>query len=63
MQGYVLDKREPLYGLADEIIKLPPIPVSYIGQALNAVSYTHLVQEREQRGTDPMGMLLRKLRE
>ena len=35
MQGYVLDKREPLYGLADEIIKLPPIPVSYIGQALN----------------------------
>ena len=34
MQGYVLDKREPLYGLADEIVKLEPIPVSYISQAL-----------------------------
>ena len=28
-------KESLLYGLADEIIKLPPIPVSYIGQALN----------------------------
>lgn len=34
MQGYVLDKKEPLYGLADEIIKLTPIPVKYIGDAL-----------------------------
>lgn len=34
MQGYVLDKKEPLYGLSDEIIKLDPIPVPYICQAL-----------------------------
>lgn len=34
MQGYVLDRKEPLYGLADEIIKLTPIPVKYIGDAL-----------------------------
>lgn len=35
MQGYVLDKREPLYGLADEIIKLTPIPARYLQQALS----------------------------
>ena len=34
MQGYILDRKEPLYGLADEIIRLTPIPVRYIGQAL-----------------------------
>lgn len=34
MQGYILDRKEPLYGLADEIIRLMPIPVQYIGQAL-----------------------------
>ena len=34
MQGYVLDKKEPLYGLADEIIKLSPIPPKFIGEAL-----------------------------
>lgn len=34
MQGYILDRKEPLYGLADEIIRLTPIPVQYIGQAL-----------------------------
>lgn len=34
MQGYVLDKKEPLYGLADEIIKLNPIPPKYIIDAL-----------------------------
>lgn len=34
MQGYILDKREPLFGLADEIIKLDPIPVKYISEAL-----------------------------
>lgn len=35
MQGYVLNKREPLYGLADEIIKLTPIPAQYLQQALS----------------------------
>lgn len=34
MQGYILDRKEPLYGLADEIIRLTPISVQYIGQAL-----------------------------
>ncbi len=34
MQGYVLNKREPLYGLANEIIKLTPIPAYYLKQAL-----------------------------
>ena len=34
MQGYILDRKEPLYGLADEIIRLTPISVRYIGQAL-----------------------------
>lgn len=35
MQGYVLNKREPLYGLADEIIKLTPISAQYLQQALS----------------------------
>lgn len=35
MQGYVLDKHEPLYGMADEIIKLVPMRVRYIRDALN----------------------------
>ena len=34
MPGYILDKIEPLFGLADEIIKLDPIPVKYIYEAL-----------------------------
>lgn len=34
MQGYVLDRKEPLYGLADEIIKLLPIPPKFIQEAL-----------------------------
>ena len=44
MQGYVLDRKEPLYGLADEIIKLAPIPVPYICQALG-VDETTAVEE------------------
>ena len=44
MQGYVLDRKEPLYGLADEIIKLEPIPVPYICQALG-VDETTAVEE------------------
>ncbi|MCC8114197.1 MAG: ATP-binding protein [Bacteroidales bacterium] len=34
MQGYVLDRTEPLYGLANEIIKLAPLPAPYITDAL-----------------------------
>ena len=35
MQGAVLDASAPLYGRADEIIKLGPISVGYIGGALD----------------------------
>lgn len=38
MQGYVLDSKEPLYGRADEIIKLQPIPAKYISEALHCES-------------------------
>ena len=34
MQGFVLDGREPLYGRADEIIKMKPIAAAFIGQVL-----------------------------
>lgn len=34
MQGYVLDRKEPLYGLADEILRLTPIPPHFICEAL-----------------------------
>ncbi len=34
MQGFVMDAQEPLYGRADEIIKMDPIPASFIQQAL-----------------------------
>jgi AAA+ ATPase superfamily predicted ATPase len=35
MQGAILDASAPLYGRADEIIKLGPISVGYIGDALD----------------------------
>ena len=35
MQGIVLDSREPLYGRADEIIKMKPISLAFITQALH----------------------------
>lgn len=34
MHGYVLNKQSPLYGLANEIIKMQAIPAPYIGEAL-----------------------------
>ncbi len=34
MQGAVLDSSAPLYGRADEIIKLKPISIGYMGEAL-----------------------------
>lgn len=34
MHGYVLNKQSPLYGLANEIIKMQPIPFRYIGTAM-----------------------------
>ncbi len=35
MQGFVLDSKEPLYGRADEIIKMKPITHAFVGQALH----------------------------
>ena len=34
MQGFVLDSKEPLYGRADEIMKMSPIAPSFVSQAL-----------------------------
>lgn len=34
MYDYILDKKSPLYGLADEIIKLKPIPAGFVCDAL-----------------------------
>jgi AAA+ ATPase superfamily predicted ATPase len=34
MQGFVLDSKEPLYGRADEIMKMSPLAPSFAGQAL-----------------------------
>lgn len=34
MHGYVLNRRSPLYGLADEIIKMRPIPARYMRTAM-----------------------------
>lgn len=34
MQGFVLDSKEPLYGRADEIMKMSPIAPTFVSQAL-----------------------------
>lgn len=34
MQGFVLDSKEPLYGRADEIIKMKPIAPAFVSEAL-----------------------------
>ncbi len=34
MHGYVLNRQSPLYGLANEIVKMQPIPARYIGEAM-----------------------------
>ena len=34
MQGFVFDSKEPLYGRADEIIKMKPIAPAFVSQAL-----------------------------
>lgn len=44
MQGLVLDSREPLYGRADEIMKMSPVSSAFIGQALG-VGPTQAVRE------------------
>lgn len=44
MYSCVMDKKSPLYGLADEIIKLSPIPAGYISKALDC-SASQAVEE------------------
>ncbi len=34
MHGYVLNRQSPLYGLANEIIKMQPIPARYMSEAM-----------------------------
>lgn len=34
MHGYVLNRQSPLYGLANEIIRMQPIPAQYMGEAM-----------------------------
>ena len=34
MHGYVLNRQSPLYGLANEIIKMQPIPAHYMAEAM-----------------------------
>lgn len=44
MQGAILDVSAPLYGRAQELIKLGPISVSYIGEALNVTSPVEIIE-------------------
>ncbi|MGM9810803.1 MAG: ATP-binding protein [Paludibacteraceae bacterium] len=44
MQGYVLNKKEPLYGLANEIIRLTPIAPYFLQEALMCDA-VHAVEE------------------
>lgn len=52
MQGYVLDRTEPLYGLSNEIIRLAPLPAPYILDALRCDA-THGVEEYSVWGGVP----------
>lgn len=59
MHSYVLKKDEPLYGRADEIIRLTPIPLPYIKEALSC-SADLAVQEYAVWGGIPRYWELRK---
>lgn len=59
MQGYILDKKEPLYGLADEVLKMNPISVAYIAEALEC-SATEAIKEYSVWGGIPRYWELRK---
>ncbi len=47
-----MDKKSPLYGLADEIIKLSPIPAKFVPEALNCDA-VHAVKEYSVWGGIP----------
>lgn len=44
MQGMVLDHNAPLYGRAKELFKLNPLPVGYIGEALDIQSVRRQIE-------------------
>lgn len=44
MQGLVTDYNAPLYGRAHELFKLDPLPIGYIGQALDIKSCNQMVE-------------------
>ncbi len=44
MQGAILDASAPLYGRAQELIKLGPISVSYLGEALNVTNPIEIIE-------------------
>lgn len=59
MYNYVLDKKSPLYGLADEIIKLAPIPAKYTMQVFECDAVS-AIQEYAVWGGIPRYWELRK---
>lgn len=59
MHGYVMKRDEPLYGRADEIIRLSPIPPLYLCQALGC-NADEAVQEYAVWGGIPRYWELRK---
>ncbi len=59
MQGYVLDRKEPLYGLADEIMRITQIPPRFIMQALECDA-VEAVKEYSVWGGVPRYWELRK---
>ena len=44
MQGAILHSSAPLYGRADEILKLGPIPIGYMKEALNIKSARKIIE-------------------
>jgi AAA+ ATPase superfamily predicted ATPase len=61
MQGLVLDSKEPLYGRANQILKLAPLNVSYIAEYLNC-DETQAIEEYAVWGGIPRYWELRKKR-
>lgn len=59
MHGLILNAKSPLYGLADEIIKLSPIEARYIKEALN-IDSVKAVEEYAVWGGIPRYWELRK---
>jgi AAA+ ATPase superfamily predicted ATPase len=59
MQGLVLDSKEPLYGRADQILKLTPICVSYIAEYLGC-NATQAIEEYAVWGGIPRYWELRQ---